>query len=80
MATVTIKNIPDDLYAALKSVAARHHRSINSEIITCLDRTLRTRRVDPDTVLSEIAVIQKRLSLPLLTDDFIKKAKEEGRA
>ena len=30
MATMTIKNMPDDLYAALKETAAANRRSLNS--------------------------------------------------
>ncbi|MDQ3254247.1 MAG: Arc family DNA-binding protein, partial [Acidobacteriota bacterium] len=33
MATLTIKNLPDDLYQQLKRTAAQHRRSINSEVI-----------------------------------------------
>ncbi len=33
MATVTVKNIPDELYDRLKSVAEINRRSINSEIL-----------------------------------------------
>jgi plasmid stability protein len=33
VATLTIKNLPDALYAQLKTRAAAHRRSINSEAI-----------------------------------------------
>ncbi|MGQ0814294.1 MAG: FitA-like ribbon-helix-helix domain-containing protein [Gemmatimonadota bacterium] len=36
MASFTLKNIPDDLYAALKQRAAENHRSINQEVIFCV--------------------------------------------
>jgi plasmid stability protein len=38
--TITLKNIPDALYDSLKQAAEAHHRSINSEVITCLERVL----------------------------------------
>ncbi len=39
-ATITLKNIPDDIYSSLKQNAEAHHRSINSEAIACLERVL----------------------------------------
>lgn len=40
MANITLKNIPEDLYERLKSAARLHHRSINREIIACIDSAL----------------------------------------
>ncbi len=36
MATITVKNIPGDLYEHLKERAQAHRRSLNSEVIVCL--------------------------------------------
>jgi len=33
MATLTLRNVPDDLYAALKESAKRNRRSLNQEVI-----------------------------------------------
>ncbi len=38
--TLTLKNIPDDLYARLKWSAETHRRSLNSEAILCLETVL----------------------------------------
>ena len=40
MATITLKNIPNDLYKRLKQMAKANHRSVNSEIIYTLERSL----------------------------------------
>jgi antitoxin FitA len=37
MATLTLKNVPDDLYERLKQRAARHRRSLNQEVIAVLE-------------------------------------------
>ncbi|HEC26903.1 MAG TPA: Arc family DNA-binding protein, partial [Gammaproteobacteria bacterium] len=42
MPAITLKNIPDSLYAQLKTAASVHHRSLNSEILYCVERTLGT--------------------------------------
>lgn len=36
MATLTLKNVPDELYQRLKEQAARHRRSLNQEAIAQL--------------------------------------------
>jgi len=80
MATnVTIKNIPTDLYKKLKQNAAAHHRSVNSEVIYCLEQTLRSRRVDPDAFLARIDALHRQISLPPLTEEILYTAKKEGR-
>ena len=42
MATLNVKNFPDDLYAALRARAGREHRSVAQEVIHLLGRTLET--------------------------------------
>ena len=39
MTTITVKNIPDDLYAKLKETAQADRRSINSEIMPVLRKS-----------------------------------------
>lgn len=38
--TLTLKNIPDEVYERLKLSAAVHRRSLNSEAIVCLESVL----------------------------------------
>ena len=38
--TLTLKNIPDTVYARLKAAAEMHRRSLNSEAIVCLESVL----------------------------------------
>lgn len=40
MATLTIKNLPDEVYAALTEMAKRNHRSLNGEAIFRLESSL----------------------------------------
>lgn len=79
MATLTIKNIPEELYAKLKQSAQRHHRSVNSHTIVCLEQALRGRRLDPEAFLARVRILQQKVSLPELTDEFLQDAKNEGR-
>ena len=79
MPTMTIKNVPDDLYEKLKESAQEHGRSMNNEVIFCLKRALQGGRIDPDVFLARVEALQKQISLPPLTDEILRAAKEEGR-
>jgi plasmid stability protein len=61
MATLTIKNIPDAIVRRLKTQAAQHRRSLNSEVIHMLDAST---RVTPVDVEEELARIRARRPIP----------------
>ena len=42
MATLLLRNLPDDLYQQLKATAAEHHRSLPQEAIATLKGALAT--------------------------------------
>ncbi len=67
MSTVTIKNIPDDLYENLKRAAAANHRSINGEVIVCIERAVGARKIDEEEVLQRARRLRE---LTLRTADF----------
>ena len=46
MATLTLKNIPDELHARLKASAERNRRSLNSEILVRLESAFTAPIVD----------------------------------
>lgn len=79
MANLTIKGIPDDLYRRLKKAAARHRRSINSEVLVVLERVLRSGRVDAEERLRRADALRARLALPPLTEERLRAAKRKGR-
>jgi len=53
--TLSIKNVPDDLADALRERAQRNHRSIQGELLSILDQTVRRR---PFRARALLAVIQ----------------------
>ncbi|HLA75523.1 MAG TPA: Arc family DNA-binding protein [Gammaproteobacteria bacterium] len=79
MPTITVKNVPVELYESLKESAHQHRRSINSEAIVCLEQSLHAKRITPKVTLARIRALQKKVSLPPLTDALLRKAKNEGR-
>jgi len=79
MATVTIKNIPDELYDRLKSIAEINRRSINSEIIMCIENAVASRRINLDEVLEDARQLRQLTAAHVISDDEFNQAKEEGR-
>ena len=79
MATVTVKNIPDDLYDRLKSLAEVNRRSINSEIILCIENAVGGRRVDPEEMLKNARRLRQLTTGHPISDEEFNQAKAEGR-
>ena len=79
MPALTIKNIPEDLYNELKHVAEQHHRSINSEVIVCLKRTLLPKRLSPEEKLNNIQALRSQIPPNNITPDDIDQAINDGR-
>ena len=81
MASITIKNIDPDLYDRIKQQAADHRRSINNEVIVCLERSLvRYPRVDSDEVLRCAEVAREMTAGYTISNEEIDRAKREGRS
>lgn len=79
MATLTIKNVPDELYEQLKYCARAHRRSINSETIVCLERALNHVQHDEEALMERIRRL--RAEFPAhLTEEQRRRAVNEGRA
>jgi len=79
MPALTIKNIPEDLYNELKHVAEQHHRSINSEVIVCLKRSLFPKQVSPEDRLNSIQALRSQIKHNVITAEDIDDAIDEGR-
>jgi plasmid stability protein len=79
MPTITVKNIPDDLYASLKRSARANRRSLNSEIIVCIERALRARRIEPEAVLGRARSLREKTVGYVIGDEEFTAAKMAGR-
>ncbi|MGB7296851.1 MAG: Arc family DNA-binding protein [Candidatus Aminicenantales bacterium] len=77
--TITVKNIPPDLYEKLKLSAALHHRSINSEVIALIEAGVAAKKRKPEDFLASARAIRERTGRYGLKQEFIDKAKREGR-
>ena len=79
MATITVKNIPDDLYKKLKEAASYNRRSINSEVIYCIENYVKSRKINADEFIEQINNFYREKHIPLLTNDTLREFKECGR-
>jgi plasmid stability protein len=81
MATITIKNIPDEIYERLKVLAKLRHRSLNSEIIHSLEKAVALSSEDPRELRKRIAEYRERVSKRgILSSEEIEKSINEGRS
>jgi plasmid stability protein len=78
--TLTLKNIPDDLYAALKQSAEVHRRSLNSEAIACLESVLQGRRLSTSERLHRIRALRAELPQKGFRASEIDALKRRGRS
>lgn len=79
MPTLTIKGLPDPVYRRLKAQAAAHRRSLNGEIIVCLERAVGA-GLDVSTWLAEAQALRDRLGLRPLAEPELRAARRAGRA
>jgi plasmid stability protein len=77
--TLTLKNIPDELYVRLKASAAGHRRSLNSEAIVCLEAVLLPGRATAEEVIARVRAIRDALPKGKFTAKDIDAFKREGR-
>jgi hypothetical protein len=79
MPALTIKNIPESLYQQLKNAAELHRRSINSEVIVCLEKTLAASKITPADRLSRIEQLRSGIKTNNITPEDIELAINSGR-
>ncbi|MCP4425406.1 MAG: Arc family DNA-binding protein [Chloroflexi bacterium] len=80
MPTITVKNIPEDVYARLKKQAKANRRSINNEVITLIEREVSRYRIDPEEFIREARAIRELTADYILTDEELDRAINEGRS
>jgi plasmid stability protein len=79
-AAITLKGIPDDLYERLKLSAKAHHRSLNSEVIACLERQLAPQILDAAERLNRARLLRASLGSAEFDSKEIAEAIRQGRA
>jgi antitoxin FitA len=83
MASITLSNVPEDLYRRLAERAESHRRTVEDEVLQCLDAVVPRggprRSADVDATLEELRRFRESLGPIFLTEDDLQRAKREGR-
>jgi len=77
--TLTLKNIPDAIYDRLKAAAQTNRRSMNSEVIVCLESVLLPIKVTPSERLARAQELRAALPQVKFKASDINRLKREGR-
>lgn len=77
--TLTLKNIPDEVYERLKASAEMHRRSLNSEAIVCLEAALMPGRLAVAERLARARALRAALPEGKFRSSDIDAYKREGR-
>ena len=78
--TLTLKNIPDELYQRLRESAQGHRRSLNSEVLVRLESMLLPQTISVDERLARARQLRKALSGATFRAEDIVDLRQEGRA
>ena len=78
--TLTLKNIPDELYDRLKASAEAHRRSLNSEVLVCLETVLLPQRVSASDRVARARSLRQALQAGAFNADDISRLRDAGRA
>ena len=79
MPSITVKNVPAGLYERLRQSAQANRRSINAEIIVCIERSVSPQPVDPELVIARARELRERTARYRITDEELGAAKTDGR-
>lgn len=80
MPTLTIKGLPENLYRRLKDQAEAHRRSLNGEVIVCLERAVAGGPVDPEAWLEDVEAFRAGLKGRALSRAQVRRARTSGRS
>jgi antitoxin FitA len=79
MVTITIKNIPPQIYERIKSQARKNHRSINGEILSILEQAIAVPPIDVNATLERTRKLRELTADYVISADEIEKLINEGR-
>ncbi len=79
MVTVTIKNIPEEIYERIKTQAKVNHRSINGEILSILEQAISIPPINVQETLKRARKVRELTAHYKITADEIEKMINEGR-
>jgi antitoxin FitA len=79
MPTLTIKNLPDEVYQELKRRAEENRRSLNGEVVYSLEQLIRGEPAARQPTVADFRALRERYPLPSLSPEDLERAISEGR-
>lgn len=79
VATITVKNIPEQIYERIKAQAKANHRSVNGEILSILEQAVSLPPIDVQATLERARKVRELTAKYTVTADEIEKMINEGR-
>ena len=79
MVTITIKNVPPEVYERIKIQAKNNHRSINGEILSILEQAISIPPIDVKATLERTRKLREMTAHYVITNEELTKWKNEGR-
>ncbi len=79
MASITVKKIPEKLYDKLKATASINRRSINNEMINCLEMVLMPKRTTVSDRIQKARELRSQINIDRIDPSEISNAISEGR-
>lgn len=79
MATITVKGIREEVYQRLKVAAEASHRSVNSEIISRIERSLMPHRATAQQLLQRVRRLQESYTGRVLELEDLEATRQTGR-
>jgi plasmid stability protein len=82
MATLNVPNFPDELYVRLQRRAAANHRAVADEVVEAAEKLLKQPRstLNIEEKLRLADAVRSRTPGTGLTDEMIRRARDEGRS
>jgi plasmid stability protein len=79
MATLHVRNVPDELYISLRQIAADSHRSLSAEVIDLLDAGVATRSRAAKMTAALEHLSEVRRQLPAIPEGYAAELIRESR-
>jgi len=79
MTTLTIKNIPIEIYDRLKIQAKNNHRSLNKEVISIIERAISIPPIDVEMTIARARKVRELTAHYVVTAEEIENMINEGR-
>ncbi len=79
MPMISVENISPEIYEKLKRAAEISHRSINREIIACIERAVCSQPTDPNQLLANARKLRAQTAAHPIADRQLTRAKAAGR-